>query len=669
MPLPFKQEAKMKWMRWWGLGLLLTVCLPVLGDDRKVAAEPVDIAVYGQLPGIEHVALSLSGKYISLATQVNDKRILLVAEVGGSILHRIDLGNLKLRGLGWAGDDHVIIRASSTVNLGFEYGGRHELFNLMTLKRDSGEMEWPLANSKKVLNAAFGYHQPVRKDGRWHQCIGTLPLRHSTLSDAAWITEFEIELTCIDLDEGRFHRIERGREDGDGWLVGPEIDVLARASYDQQKQRWRLWAGAEGSTLSNRVEPIREFESRYGGYNIVGQGRRKGTVIYAVNRQHLVEVPLSGEQGAELYGNDIVDSLHFDPVTGLHNGYTLLGDIPELVMLDPAHQARVVGTRKAFPNLNVHFKSWSRDMERIVVYTDGAGDSGTWWIVDIAKGSAEVLGVNYPALKPHHVGAISMLRYQSSDGLPISAVVTTPPGDKEGPFPLLVLPHGGPESRDYLGFDWMAQAFASRGYIVLQPNYRGSAGYGIAFRNAGFGEVGNGMHRDIQSGVAALAERGDIDPERVCILGASFGGYLALAAVTLDKGRYRCAVSVAGVSDPVSDLRKDEMHRAYASQRYWRDYFGVSSSRDDELDALSPLKHAKRASAPILLIHGEDDTVVESRHSKRMASKLKSADKPYKYVELDEEDHYLSRAATRQKMLKVALDFVIKHNPPNGVEL
>lgn len=648
--------------------LVLMVSLPVLGDESAEPIEPVDVAVYGELPGIEHVALSLSGKYISLVTQLKDQRILLVAEVGGEILHRIRLGDIKLRDLDWAGDDHVIVRTSSTVNLGFEYGGRYELFNLMTLKRGSGEMDWPLANSKKVLNAAFSYYPPVLKGGHWHQCIGTLPLRHSTLSDAAWITDFELELTCIDLDEGRFHRIERGRDDGDGWLVGTGIEVLARASYDQQKQRWRLWAGAEGSTLTKRVEPIREFKSRYGSYNIVGQGRRKGTVIYAVNRQHLVEVPLSGEEGVELYDNAIIGNLHFDPVTGLHNGYTLLGDIPELVMLDPGLQARVAGTRKAFPNLNVHFKSWSRDMGRIVVYTDGAGDAGTWWIMDIAKGSAEVLGVNYPALKSRHVGATTMLRYQSSDGLPISAVLTYPPGKKDGPYPLLVLPHGGPESRDYLGFDWIAQAFASRGYVVLQPNYRGSDGYGIAFRNAGFGEVGDGMHRDIQAGVAALAERGDIDPERVCILGASFGGYLALAAVTLDKGNYRCAVSVAGVSDPVSDLRNDEMHRAYASQRYWKDYFGVSSSRDDALDALSPLEHAKRASAPILLIHGEDDTVVESRHSKRMARKLKSADKPHKYVELDEEDHYLSRADTRQKMLRVALDFVIKHNPPSGAQ-
>lgn len=657
----------MQAVRGWCLLLVVLVSPPVLAETAKAGteSEPADIAVYGQLPGVEHVALSLSGKYITLATTANGQRILLVAEVGGKILQRIGLGTIKLRGLGWAGDDHVIVRTSATVNLGFEYGGRYELFNLMVVARESGEVDWPLVNSKKVLSAAFDYHPPVLKGDRWHQCIDTMPLRHSTRSNAAWIADFDLELTCIDLHDTTLHRIERGREDGDGWLVGPGLEVLARTSYEALKQQWRLWAGAEGSTLTRRVEPIREFASRYGSYHLVGRGRSQDTVIYSRSRQHYVEIALSGAESVELYEGRLVEALHFDPVTGLHNGYTLLADVPELVMLDPQHQARVRGTRKAFPNLNVHFKSWSRDLGRIVVYTDGDGDAGTWWIVDIAKGSAEVLGVNYPGLSSRHVGATRMLSYPSRDGLPISAVVTYPPGGSDGPFPLLVLPHGGPEARDHLGFDWIAQAFASRGYVVLQPNYRGSSGYGVAFRNAGFGEVGEGMHHDIQAGVMALAKRGDVDPERVCILGASFGGYLALAAVTLDKGDYRCAVSVAGISDPVSFLREQEMNRAYAGQRFWRDYFAVTSSRDDAVEALSPLKHAKQASAPILLIHGEDDTVVESHHSKRMASKLKSADKPYKFVVLDDEDHYLSRAATRQKMLKVALDFVMKHNPSN----
>jgi dipeptidyl aminopeptidase/acylaminoacyl peptidase len=111
------------------------------------------------------------------------------------------------------------------------------------------------------------------------------------------------------------------------------------------------------------------------------------------------------------------------------------------------------------------------------------------------------------------------------------------------------MPHGGPEARDYPVFDWWAQAFASRGYVVLQPNFRGSTGYGAAFLRAGYGEWGRKMQSDISDGLAFLVDAGIADPGRACIVGASYGGYAALAGVTLQKGLYRCAVSVAGISD------------------------------------------------------------------------------------------------------------------------
>src|SRR6202007_2715282 len=116
-------------------------------------------------------------------------------------------------------------------------------------------------------------------------------------------------------------------------------------------------------------------------------------------------------------------------------------------------------------------------------------------------------------------------------------------------LPLVVMPHGGPEAHDRPGFDWWAQAFASRGYAVFQPNFRGSDGSGDAFRDAGFGQWGRKMQTDISDGVAELARRGIVDPKLVCIVGASYGGYAALAGVTLQHGLYRCAVSYAGVAN------------------------------------------------------------------------------------------------------------------------
>ena len=232
-------------------------------------------------------------------------------------------------------------------------------------------------------------------------------------------------------------------------------------------------------------------------------------------------------------------------------------------------------------------------------------------------------------------------------------------------MPLVVLPHGGPASRDLPNFDWWAQAIASRGYAVLQVNFRGSDGFGSEFERAGYGEWGRKMQTDLSDGVRYLAAQGTIDPKRVCITGASYGGYAAMAGPTLDRGVYRCAVAVAGVSD----LGRMIAHASYAQGRsafrYWKRFMGAESASDPKLDEISPAKLAARSDAPILLIHGVDDTVVPYEQSQIMADALRKAGKPVAFVTMKGEDHWLSKGATRLEMLTATVAFLEMHNPPN----
>ncbi len=226
-----------------------------------------------------------------------------------------------------------------------------------------------------------------------------------------------------------------------------------------------------------------------------------------------------------------------------------------------------------------------------------------------------------------------------------------------------MLPHGGPHSHDRERFDWWAQALASRGYAVAQPNFRGSTNRGRTFRHAGYGEWGRAMQTDVSDGLAALAEAGIVDPERACIVGASYGGYAALAGVTLQQGIYRCAVAIA----PVTDIRRfyRENLRDDLGARTTRTALREQLGAPDTWDAISPERHANRADAPILLIHGRDDTVVPYEHSFKMADALKDEDKPYELVTLDGEDHWLSLSETRQLTLNSTVAFVQEHNPPD----
>jgi dipeptidyl aminopeptidase/acylaminoacyl peptidase len=216
------------------------------------------------------------------------------------------------------------------------------------------------------------------------------------------------------------------------------------------------------------------------------------------------------------------------------------------------------------------------------------------------------------------------------------------------------------------GFDWWAQALASRGYAVLQANFRGSTGYGRDFLEAGYGEWGRKMQTDLSDGVRWLAAEGIIDPERVCIVGASYGGYAAMAGLALDGEVYRCGVSVGGVSDlrrMVNWEARLERQRDTQTIRYWNRFMGAARLNDRAVDDLSPAFLAASVDSPLLLIHGKDDTVVPIEQSRIMAEALRRAGKPVELVELPGEDHWLSRSETRRQMLIETVRFLEANNP------
>jgi dipeptidyl aminopeptidase/acylaminoacyl peptidase len=352
------------------------------------------------------------------------------------------------------------------------------------------------------------------------------------------------------------------------------------------------------------------------------------------------------------------------------NSKLLLGAIDEQhgksSFFDAGLEKRFCAATKPFARYHVVLKSYDAAFDRLILFTDGADDAGTYWLVDLATGKASELAEAYPDIRPADVGPTSLVQYKAADGLQIEAVLTLPPGRKADRLPLVMLPHGGPIGiSDKVGFDWWAQAFASKGYAVLQPNYRGSGGAGAAFRKAGFGEWGRKMQTDLSDGVAMLASQGTIDPKRVCIVGGSYGGYAALAGVTLQHGLYRCAVSYGGVSDLGAMLmRVNGNSRNSVSGRWERRAMGATWSGDPVLRTASPVYQAAKADAPILLIHGKDDTVVPITESEKMDGALRAAGKADTFIRLDGEDHWLSTPHTRIQMLQAAVDFVVAHDPP-----
>jgi len=228
----------------------------------------------------------------------------------------------------------------------------------------------------------------------------------------------------------------------------------------------------------------------------------------------------------------------------------------------------------------------------------------------------------------------------------LTGYLTLPADAVEKNLPLVVMPHGGPEDRDETGFDWLAQFIASRGYAVLQPQFRGSTGRGRAHADAGRHQWGLRMQDDVTDGVQALISQGIVDPKRVCIVGWSYGGYAALAGAAFTPDMYACAASIGGVSDlPVmlGVITRDGGRESDAFA-YWRDHIG--SPFDPNVIAKSPARAAMTVRAPILLLHGTNDTVVPIEQSRLMASALRKARKPVEIIELTGEDHWMKTSST-----------------------
>lgn len=243
----------------------------------------------------------------------------------------------------------------------------------------------------------------------------------------------------------------------------------------------------------------------------------------------------------------------------------------------------------------------------------------------------------------------------------------TRPAQARQHAPLILLPHGGPASRNVLNFDYWTQFLASRGWAVLQVNFRGSSGYGKEFLQAGFQRWGLEMQDDLTDAAQYAIEQGIADPERICIVGGSYGGYAALMGVVKTQDLYRCAVSFAGVSDLRSLLKDKRQFLGYelGSERQ----LGAWWSDRDRLKATSPVNHADKIRTPLLIVHGAEDRTVPVEQSRAMVEALRDAGfTRLRYVELPDGDHYLSRQDDRVTFFREMERFLATHLDQAGAE-
>ena len=467
---------------------------------------------------------------------------------------------------------------------------------------------------------------------------------------------YRLDLLKVDLSNGEAKTVEHGKQGTAMWLMDGHAHVVARVDQEERPLVDHVMVKRGGNWTE-----VASYDAAAGhGVNIVGLSLDGSSLVRVeaiggTRTKGLTLISIADGKSSLLFDdpNHDVNQLLTEPWTGRIMGVSTIDDQERYRYFEPQMQALQEGLEAAFPGASVHAVSWDTARDKLIVQVTGRHMPPAFYMVDRTTHKADKLGDTYPELTDKSLGEIKPYPYKARDGLDIHAYLTLPPGKLARNLPAIIVPHGGPVERDQMQFDWLAQFLATRGYAVLQPNFRGSSGYGAQFEEAGYGEWGLKMQDDVTDGVRQLIADGIADPKRICIFGTSYGGYAALAGAAFTPDLYACAASWAAVTDLKEHLaaRAEDYGKDSAVYSGWSRFIGGRHIDSDRLDATSPARNAYRVKCPVLLLHGTADSTVRVDQSEEMDSALRSAGKKVEFIKFDGETHYMESSATRIRVL------------------
>lgn len=520
--------------------------------------------------------------------------------------------------------------------------------------------------------------------------IGTDPTGKRTYTDI----KLPDRGTMIDSLPDDHDHILFGTFNGEGGLMVHKMDISSQKAVDafKPKMRERLNAGVEGDVawltdgtgrlrvaLVKREEEFILIHGADGIYfdvmNLSGDNEFDpkalsfdGSFIYGLTEEgreqrELVEFDVSEKKIARtLFSRPGVDveSALFDAkrnpigVTYYQGGRL----VSEYFKATDNQVAKVL--ERAFPDKTVTVVSRNRDGKQLALWVDAGDEPPKLYHLDVAKGEASLLDESMPWLAKEKFAPSKVVPFKGADGLPLEAFLTLPPG--AGKRPLIVFPHGGPIGvADRLHFDPEVQFLASLGYAVLRVNFRGSDGYGKAFREAGYGKLGTLIEDDIDAAVRHVLATYPLDEQRMCIMGASYGGYSALVSVIRWPQRFRCAVSMYGVSDRILFFTASDGGRTAESRKRLEKVLGDPNTRQADMQKSSPLYHYDEIKVPVMLVHGMEDRRVDFEHMRRMLRMLDMDGNVPVGLEFEKAGHGVAEPDDQEKVWNGVAGFLRKH--------
>jgi dipeptidyl aminopeptidase/acylaminoacyl peptidase len=643
------------------IGTILATALLFAPSVIQAAPRPPPEA-FAALPGFSNIAISPDATKLAYGALRADGNLdIMVYDLSTSRAVAIGMGDIKLRDIRFEDSGAILVTGSGTTTAFGGYTEMYRVYSVDLIRKKSSSL---LTQGNTTRNYSTGMN-----------LVSLLPAAPNSVIMSTYElisgNSASLNLYKVALDSTSVEMVSRGTSHTYDWLTDNEGNPVARADLNLASKTTTLWLKGAGRDWREalKIEDTGTRAISLYGFSPSGSvlfGRWSDNqfgALEGINRSTGEISTIVRADGIELSG--ILTDGYSQQLLGVRIG----GLNPDIRWTNPELLAAQAQLEVQFPSKIVSILDYTPDRKKVVAAVETTSEPPKMYLLDMTVPSITFIGSVMPGLANVVMGNVKATTFKSRDGVDIPVYVTTPAGHPNAKnAPTIIFPHGGPAARDEPRFDWWAQFMASRGYVVIQPQFRGSTGFGEAFAEAGVRQWGRRMQDDVSDAVAWAVKEGMTDASRICIVGASYGGYSALVGATMTPDLYKCAVSVAGVSDLPQMMREERSEtagRRSASVNYWANHIGA----DDRaaMEAASPRRLAGAVRAPILLIHGREDTVVKFNQSRTMATALRAANKPFKLVELAGEDHWLSRASTRLQMLR-EIDAFLAENLGPGLE-
>ena len=624
---------------------------------ETVAKPPADL--FAQAPFMANVSVSADGKYFLARTANGAHRVFTVIEMGENpktLIQFDEHEDLYIDWARWANNDTILIRfwrlGGPKVNIRVD--GKTQRY-----RTRSASSLYALQVKDLYNNVGAAPIKLISHDGELVDILSDDPDHIIMQSSKTTYSRDVYKVNIRDLNK-KHERVQRRVKDIGTWSTDRTGAVRVGAGYEDNGNRKfiaRLQGENEFKDLSSLFDDIDER------FNAL-QFAENPNQLYVLSNHETDTMALylfdiaTEKFLKQIYHNPSYDvsGVTTNDKTGALESVSFAGDEFETIWFDDEAEREIARLKRAFPEHDVSWRSFNANARFGIVSVSSPEFSGQLYTYDRQTREVSPLPVQYPGLETEKLGKAFAVSYEARDGEKIPAFVTLPPGyssmAETKNIPFIILPHGGPAARDFKTFDLWAQFLATRGYGVLQMNFRGSTGYGLKYELAGRKQWGRLMQDDITDGVKWLTSEGFADKDRVSIFGASYGGYAALIAAALTPDIFQCSASFAGVTN-LFDLVKEAGEDSYRVK-----LIGSRFKDNKEMKEFSPLFRVDDMEIPVLIIHGRLDGRVPYKQGEDLYSKMKIKRKAVEFLALPKTGHGLNNFEDRKAFYSKLEEFL-----------